>query len=377
LEVKDAPKLIDSSSSVPLWTGVVSALAGAGTIALLSRKDPKDTTPPEPGNLILKNLLDSGASTTDQITQDKNFTLKIGGQESGSRVTYLVSTDDGKTWKETTVAQKDLADGIYLYKAVVTDVAGNTSETAIQKVVVDTTAPQAGELTLLDLSDTGVSVTDQITQDQNFDLKVSAQEVNSQITYWISKDDGKTWQETTVTQKDLVDGSYLYKAVVIDRAGNASETAIQKVVVDTTAPQAGELTLSDLSDTGVSATDQITQDQTFDLKISGQEVNSQITYWISKDDGKTWQETTAEQKDLADGVYQYKAVVTDRAGNASETTVQKVIVDNSLNVESTTVTVKPITEDNIISLVEKDQVISIRLDVDNLPIDLNSSLTSI
>ncbi len=377
LEVKDAPKLIDSSSSVPLWTGVVSALAGAGTIALLSRKDPKDTTPPEPGNLILKNLLDSGASTTDQITQDKNFTLKIGGQESGSRVTYLVSTDDGKTWKETTVAQKDLADGIYLYKAVVTDVAGNTSETAIQKVVVDTTAPQAGELTLHDLRDTGVSETDQITQDQNFDLKVSAQEVNSQITYWISKDDGKTWQETTVTQKDLVDGSYLYKAVVIDRAGNASETAIQKVVVDTTAPQAGELTLSDLSDTGVSATDQITQDQTFDLKISGQEVNSQITYWISKDDGKTWQETTAEQKDLADGVYQYKAVVTDRAGNASETTVQKVIVDNSLNVESTTVTVKPITEDNIISLVEKDQVISIRLDVDNLPIDLNSSLTSI
>ncbi|WP_111854539.1 Ig-like domain-containing protein [Acinetobacter oleivorans] len=282
LEVKDAPKIIDSSSSVPLWTGVVSALAGAGTIALLSRKDPKDTTPPEPGNLILKNLLDSGASTTDQITQDKNFTLKIEGQESGSRVTYLVSTDDGKTW-----------------------------------------------------------------------------------------------QETTVTQKDLVDGSYLYKAVVTDRAGNASETAIQKVVVDTTAPQAGELTLSDLSDTGVSATDQITQDQTFDLKISGQEVNSQITYWISKDDGKTWEETTAEQKDLADGIYLYKAVVTDLAGNTSETAVQKVVVDNSLNVESTIITVKPITEDNTISLVEKDQVISIRLDVDNLPTDLNSSLTSI
>ncbi|WP_447502904.1 Ig-like domain-containing protein, partial [Acinetobacter pittii] len=123
---------------------------------LLSRKDPKDTTPPEPGNLILKNLLDSGTSTTDQITQDKNFTLKIEGQESGSRVTYLVSTDDGKTWQETTVTQKDLVGGSYLYKAVVTDRAGNTSETAIQKVVVDTTAPQAGELTLSDLTDTGV-----------------------------------------------------------------------------------------------------------------------------------------------------------------------------------------------------------------------------
>ncbi|MGN8009698.1 biofilm-associated Ig-like repeat protein Blp1 [Acinetobacter sp. 22301] len=329
LELKDTPKLIDSPSSVPLWSWVVSALAGAGTIALLSRNDSKDTTPPEPGTLNLKNLLDSGASTIDQITQDKNFTLKIEGQESGSRVTYLVSTDEGKTWQETTVAQKDLVDGVYQYKAVVTDVAGNTSETAIQKVVVDTTAPQVSELTLSDLSDTGVSATDQITQDKTFDLKISGQEVNSQITYWISKDEGKTWQETTVNQKDLADGVYQYKAIVTDIAGNTSETAIQKVVVDTTAPQAGELTLSDLSDTGVSATDQITQDKTFDLKISGQEINSQITYWISKDDGKTWQETTVAQKDLADGIYQYKAIVTDVAGNTSETAIQKVVVDTA------------------------------------------------
>ncbi len=477
LELKDVPKFIDSSSSVPLWSGVVSALAGAGTIALLSRKDPKDTTPPESGTLKLKNLLDSGVSTTDQITQDKTFNLKIEGQESGSRVTYLVSTDDGKTWQETTVTQKDLVDGSYLYKAVVTDRAGNASETAIQKVVVDTTGPKAGELTLSDLTDTGVSATDQITQDKTFDLKVSGQEVNSQITYWLSKDEGKTWQETTVNQKDLADGVYQYKAVITDVAGNTSETAIQKVTVDTTGPKAGELTLSDLTDTGISATDQITQDKTFDLKVSGQEVNSQITYWLSKDEGKTWQETTvaqkdladgvyqykavvtdlagntsetaiqkvtvdttapkageltlsdlidtgvsatdqitqdnnftlklaqpivigeqaalldhyevskddgktwhettAEQKDLADGIYQYKAVVTDLAGNTSETAVQKVVVDNSLNIESTTIIVKPITEDNTISLVEKDQVISIRLEVDNLPIDLNSSLTSI
>ncbi|MBI1446752.1 Ig-like domain-containing protein [Acinetobacter sp. AC1-2] len=332
LEVKDAAKFIDSSSSVPFWTGVASVLAGAGTIALLSRKDPKDTTPPEPGNLILKNLLDSGASTTDQITQDQNFNLKIEGQESGSRVTYLVSTDEGKTWQETTVPQKDLADGSYLYKAVVTDRAGNASETAIQKVIVDTKAPKAGELTLSDLSDTGVSTTDQITQDKTFDLKISGQEVNSQITYWISKDEGKTWQVTTADQKDLADGVYQFKAVVTDVAGNSSETAVQKVVVDTKAPQEGELTLSDLSDTGVSATDQITQDNSFTLKLAqpiviGEQAALLDHYEISKDEGKTWQETTADQKDLTDGVYQYKAVVTDVAGNTSETAVQKVIVD--------------------------------------------------
>ena len=329
LELKDTPKLIDSSSSVPLWSWVVSALAGAGTIALLSRKDSKDTTPPEPGTLSLKNFLDSGGSTADQITQDKNFNLKLEGQESGSQVTYLVSIDEGKTWQETTVNQKDLTDGVYLYKAVVTDRAGNASETAIQKVVVDTTAPKAGELTLSDLSDTGVLATDQITQDKNFNLKLEGQESGSQVTYLVSIDDGKTWQETTVTQKDLADGIYKFKAVVTDVAGNISETSVQKVVVDTTAPQAGELTLAALADTGISATDQITQDKTFDLKISGQEVNSQIIYWISKDEGKTWQETTVTQKDLADGVYQYKAIVTDVADNTSETAIQKVVVDTT------------------------------------------------
>ncbi|EHU1922636.1 Ig-like domain repeat protein [Acinetobacter baumannii] len=477
LELKEIPKYIDASSSVPIWSWVVSALAGAGTVALLSQQDAKDKTPPEPGKLSFQNLLDSGELTQDQITNDNKFNLKLSGQEKGSSVTYLISTDEGKTWQETTLNQKDLADGIYLYKAVVTDAAGNTSETAVQKVVVDTTAPQAGELTLSDLSDTGISATDQITQDKNFNLKLEGQEIGSRVTYLVSTDEGKTWQETTIAQKDLTDGVYQYKAVVTDAAGNTSETAVQKVVVDTTTPHSGELTLSDLNDTGVSATDQITQDKNFNLKLEGQETGSRVTYlvstdegktWqettiaqkdladgvykykavvtdaagntsetavqkvvvdttapqagkltlsdlndtgvsatdqitqdnsftlklvqpivigeqaalldhyeVSKDEGKTWQETTADQKDLADGIYQYKAIVTDLAGNISESAIQKVVVDNSLNVESTTVIVKPITEDNTISLVEKDQVISIRLEIANLPTDLNSSLTSV
>ncbi|MDC4789612.1 biofilm-associated Ig-like repeat protein Blp1 [Acinetobacter baumannii] len=477
LELKEIPKYIDASSSVPIWSWVVSALAGAGTVALLSQQDAKDKTPPEPGKLSFQNLLDSGELTQDQITNDNKFNLKLSGQEKGSSVTYLISTDEGKTWQETTLNQKDLADGIYLYKAVVTDAAGNTSETAVQKVVVDTTAPQAGELTLSDLSDTGISATDQITQDKNFNLKLEGQEIGSRVTYLVSTDEGKTWQETTIAQKDLTDGVYQYKAVVTDAAGNTSETAVQKVVVDTTTPHSGELTLSDLNDTGVSVTDQITQDKNFNLKLEGQETGSRVTYlvstdegktWqettiaqkdladgvykykavvtdaagntsetavqkvvvdttapqagkltlsdlndtgvsatdqitqdnsftlklvqpivigeqaalldhyeVSKDEGKTWQETTADQKDLADGIYQYKAIVTDLAGNISESAIQKVVVDNSLNVESTTVIVKPITEDNTISLVEKDQVISIRLEIANLPTDLNSSLTSV
>ncbi|HCA5184592.1 TPA: Ig-like domain repeat protein [Acinetobacter baumannii] len=371
----------DLTDGVYQYKAVVTDAAG-NTSETAVQKVVVDTTAPHSGELTLSDLNDTGVSATDQITQDKNFNLKLEGQETGSRVTYLVSTDNGKTWQETTTAQKDLTDGIYQYKALVTDAAGNTSETAVQKVVLDTTTPQAGELTLSDLNDTGVSVTDQITQDKNFNLKLEGQETGSQVTYLVSTDEGKTWQETTVAQKDLADGIYQYKALVIDIAGNISETAIQKVVVDTTAPQAGKLTLSDLNDTGVSATDQITQDNSFTLKlvqpiVIGEQAALLDHYEVSKDEGKTWQETTADQKDLADGIYQYKAIVTDLAGNISESAIQKVVVDNSLNVESTTVIVKPITEDNTISLVEKDQVISIRLEIANLPTDLNSSLTSV
>ncbi|MFL9491586.1 Ig-like domain-containing protein, partial [Acinetobacter baumannii] len=371
----------DLTDGVYQYKAVVTDTAG-NTLETAVQKVVVDTTTPQAGELTLSDLNDTGVSVTDQITQDKNFTLKLEGQETGSRVTYLVSTDEGKTWQETTVAQKDLTDGVYQYKAVVTDAAGNTSETAVQKVVVDTTTPQAGELTLSDLNDTGVSVIDQITQDKNFNLKLEVQETGSRVTYLVSTDEGKTWQETTVAQKDLTDGVYKYKAVVTDAAGNTSETAVQKVVVDTTAPQAGKLTLSDLNDTGVSATDQITQDNSFTLKLAqpiviGEQAALLDHYEVSKDEGKTWQETTADQKDLADGIYQYKAIVTDLAGNISESAIQKVVVDNSLNVESTTVIVKPITEDNTISLVEKDQVISIRLEIANLPTDLNSSLTSV
>ncbi|EHU1672770.1 BapA prefix-like domain-containing protein, partial [Acinetobacter baumannii] len=91
LELKEIPKYIDASSSVPIWSWVVSALAGAGTVALLSQQDAKDKTPPEPGKLSFQNLLDSGELTQDQITNDNKFNLKLSGQEKGSSVTYLIS----------------------------------------------------------------------------------------------------------------------------------------------------------------------------------------------------------------------------------------------------------------------------------------------
>jgi hypothetical protein len=113
----------------------------------------------------------------------KNFNLKLEGQESGSQVTYLVSIDDGKTWQETTVTQKDLADGMLKCPY-------QPKQLKSVHLLAALWYPQ----------------------------RLFAhwfQICNSQIIYWISKDEGKTWQETTVAQKDLADGVYQYKAQLL------------------------------------------------------------------------------------------------------------------------------------------------------------------
>ncbi|WP_162626623.1 BapA/Bap/LapF family prefix-like domain-containing protein, partial [Acinetobacter sp. CFCC 10889] len=96
---------------------------------------------------------------------------------------------------------------------------------------------------------------------------------------------------------------------------------------DTTAPKAGTLSFTNYIDTGAKADDFISQDKSFDLSLVGQEVSSNVVYQISKDGGKTWTTTTVKQSDLADGDYQFRAVVKDAVGNTAYTNIQKVTVD--------------------------------------------------
>src|SRR5439155_9255023 len=62
----------------------------------------------------------------------------------------------------------------------------------------------------------------------------------------------------------LADGSYQFRAVVTDNAGNFSNTAAIAVIVDNTAPTAGTLTFAGLTDSGHTDTPTpITTDGTF------------------------------------------------------------------------------------------------------------------
>src|SRR4029077_6830978 len=139
--------------------------------------------------------------------------------------------------------------------------------------------------------------------------------------YQVSTDGGASWNPTSAGQSSLADGDYRFQALVTHNAGNPPTRNTVEVVVGNTAPTAGTLSFANLTDTGHTDTPTpITQDGTFNLSLSGDsDANgvASVAYQVSTDGGAHWAGTTANQLGLADADYQFRAVVTDNAGNTS------------------------------------------------------------
>src|SRR4029077_12703612 len=328
-----------------------------------------DNTAPSAGTLS-SNVVDTGhTDTPTPITQDGTFSLGLNGDTDANgvaSVAYEVSTNHGASWSSTTASQTNLADGDYQFHAIVTDNAGNASTSNVVEVIVDNTAPSAGTLSS-NVVDTGHTDTPTpITQDGTFSLGLNGDtDANgvASVAYEVSTNHGASWSSTTASQTNLADGDYQFHAIVTDNAGNASTSNVVEVIVDNTAPSAGTLS-SNVVDTGHTDTPTpITQDGTFSLGLNGDtDANgvASVAYEVSTNHGASWSSTTASQTNLADGDYQFHAIVTDNAGNASTSNVVEVIVDNtapsagtlSSNVVDTghTDTPTPITQDGTFSL---------------------------
>lgn len=205
-----------------------------------------------PGTLSLDNFIDSGSSDTDFITNDGQFTLKLTDTEEGATVQWQwgETFDDTIEWSDIDSADINIgnlppptfsfgaSDGIYVFRALVTDVAGNTAYSNLITVTVDRIAI-AGTLTLQGLTDTG-TVGDRISQSNSFSLALSGNELNSTVVYQVSND-GTTWTDLTgpgaTTISGLEDGDYYYRAKVTDLAGNKAYATVDKITVDRTPPQ--------------------------------------------------------------------------------------------------------------------------------------------
>ncbi|MFD1960903.1 hypothetical protein ACFSHP_21320 [Novosphingobium panipatense] len=246
----------------------------------------------------------------DAITSDS--TVTVSGLEPGA--TWQYSTDSGATWQTGTGASFELAPGSYGAGEVrvrQVDAAGTPGAVfPLPAVTVDTTiaAPTAALAT-----DTGASAGDGLTADAT--VLVGGLEPGA--TWQYSTNGGASWQAGTGTSFELAPGTYGAGVVQVrqtDIAGNQSAGALLGAVTVDTAVASPTVVLA--ADTGLSASDRVTNDAT--VTVGGIEPGASWQY--STDGGATWQTGTGTSFELAPGTYGTGVVQvrqTDLAGNVS------------------------------------------------------------
>ncbi|MGU3290807.1 Ig-like domain-containing protein, partial [Acinetobacter radioresistens] len=267
-----------------------------------------DNIAPIPGSLSLADFSDTGISLSDGISNDNTFNLTLTGQETGSNVVYQISTDGGNTWVATTAAQTGVADNTYQYRAVVTDVNGNSSVTDTVNVTVDTAAPDAPELD-------PVNVTDPISGTAEIGATVTVTFPNGTIATALADESG-SW--SVANPGGLANGDII-TAIATDPAGNASLSDSGTVSADITAPV---VVLDDSS----------SRDNTPPLSGTVNDPTARIVVTLNGTDYEavnngdgTWTLADNTLPVLQDGTYNLTVRAIDQAGNTGTDTATLTI----------------------------------------------------
>ncbi len=326
-----------SITASPLLDGVhgIAAVAAdiAGNVSLASAAlvvtiDSQMLAPSPPD---MTAATDKGVSDSDDITNDATPTF-TGTAEAGGTITLL----DGATTIGTaranaagvwTITSASLADGMHSISAAALDAAGNLSTSAALAVTIDTLPPAAPPMAALAPgSDSGSSASDNITNITTPSF-VGTAEAGATVTLYngttkvgtgIAGADG-TW---SITASKLAAGVRSITVKATDIAGNlGAASPVLAVTIDTTIARPARPDLVASSDSGVSATDNLTNITTPDFTGTA-EAGSLVTLLdgttaigsaIAAPTG-TWTITAAP---LADGTHAIAAIATDTAGNVS------------------------------------------------------------
>jgi hypothetical protein len=265
---------------------------------------------------------DDTPTITGKATPGVNVELRDGATVLGVVVADPVTGD----WSYT--PPTPWTEGNHPFTAYELDKTGVYSSPASLPVTIDKTAPGAPtNLDLVDASDDGTSMTDNITSDNTPTITGKA-EANSAVELFdgttslgtVTADGSGNW--TFTPSNPLAIGTYNITTKTTDAAGNISPDA-SAVLPITIVPLPGvpyNLDLTDASDTGVSSTDDLTNDNT--PTINGKaDPNTTVVIF----DGSTalGEATTNAAGDwtftppsaLADGVHPISAKTKDAAGN--------------------------------------------------------------
>ncbi|WP_423250545.1 Ig-like domain-containing protein [Enterobacter roggenkampii] len=268
-----------------------------------------------------------------------------------------------------------LSDGEYTITASVSDRAGNpgsaTHDVTLNGDVPTITINTFAQDDIVNAAEHGtplvVSGTTNAPAGQTVTLTLNGK------TYAATVQNDGTWSYT-VSSADVAaladGGSYVINAQVSNTIGNSASDN-HTVTVDLTAPSMGISIDSLQNDTGLSATDFITNDS--QVVVNGSltaQLGNNEKAQISLDGGVTWIDLTvtgttwryADGRTLTDGTYQYQVRVIDNAGNVGATDSQDVVIDLT-KPAATTITVDSITQDTGLSgsdFITSDNQISLK-----------------
>ena len=238
---------VEISSITSEGTIVVSIPAGAAidatgnpTKAAPSSTVTLDTTPPAVNNDSVTPLTSNSSIILSGTVADPRGTGVTSFTIDGDAITIGV---DGSYSHPLT-----LTEGLNTITEVATDPAGN-STTVIKEVVLDTTAPGAPATPVLDpASDSGASG-DGITND-SIPTLTGAVGVGSTVDIFAATVIGGVAElagsgtangvdgRYSITSAPLVDGNYIFTAIVTDASGNSSDSSLGlSITLDTVPPE--------------------------------------------------------------------------------------------------------------------------------------------
>ena len=299
-----------------------------------------DTTAPSaPSTPDLASGSDTGSSNTDNNTTDTTPTISASGGSTGDTVT--ITATNGATTKTcsyvigtaTSCDLPTLTDGTWDITATITDPLGNESQTSpVLEVAIDTTADTLTVSPDLDrASDTGRSGTDNITNDTTPFIAPAAP-VDADVTVIGTATNGSTtvtcsFVAGVLTGCDLPlsDGEWDITYSYVDAAGNTSSASTPlHITIDTSAPNASGLPdLLEDSDSGVSSSDNKTNETRPEFSANGGKIGETITIYATRGTQTfscsyvVGQESSCRLPELSDGSWTIRSSVSDLAGNES------------------------------------------------------------
>ena len=329
--------LSDGTWSITATESHPTAGASAASTALSVAID--TSAPTAPGVPDLASSSDTGSSNSDNNTNDNTPTLSATGGSTGDTIT-LSATNDTDTvtctyvvGSATSCTLPTLSDGTWNITSAVTDPAGNTTNNSTSLLIgIDTSAVGGLAVDLAASSDTGSSSTDNNTSDATPTFSLTGQATGDVVVITASRSGAADVTCTytvgvasSCTLGSLTDGSWSVIANVTDASGNTGNTSALSMTIATSASAPGIPDLVNSSDTGASATDNLTSDTTPTISGGGLPAGTSVTVSARKSDGTTVScsyvasatVTSCDLPALSDGEWSVTSVVTDLAGNVS------------------------------------------------------------